>query len=331
MPNLMPNLMSSDSTIFLGMVFLAVFLLARALMVPTFGTEARTAKMLRKRVKDVVESFDSDAQSLMREKHLRDKSGLEKLLDRLPGMESLERTMLQAGKETPAYKVILLSAAVAIVSGSIAWYAQIGIWGTLGAVVISAVLPIGRLRAQRDKRLAKFEEQLPDAINVMGRALQAGHPFSDAMHLVAEEMKDPIALEFRTTYSDMNYGMTPKNAFYNLLDRVPSVSLMALVTAILIQRETGGNLAEVLNKIAGVIRDRFRFQRKVMSLSAEARLSAWILALIPFVLAAIMMVASPDYLPMLKNDPQGRNLIMIGFGSIIIGVFWMRKLIRIKV
>ncbi len=327
----MTSLMSSDNTIFLGMVFLAVFLLSRALMVPTFGTEARAAKMLRKRVKDVVESADSDAQSLLKDKHSREKSGLELLLDKLPGMESLERILLQAGKETPAYKVILLSIALAAVTGSIAWYGQAGIWGTLGAVAISAMLPIGKLKGERDKRLEQFEEQLPDAIDVMGRALQAGHPFSDAMNLVAEEMKDPIATEFRTTYSDMNYGMAPKKAFYNMLDRVPSVSLMALVTAILIQRETGGNLAEVLNKIAGVIRERFKFQRKVLSLSAEARLSAWILALIPFALAAMMMIASPEYLPMLKNDPQGRQLIMIGFGSIIVGVFWMRKLIRIKV
>ncbi len=327
----MTSLMSSDNTIFLGMVFLAVFLLSRALMVPTFGTEARAAKMLRKRVKDVVESADSEAQSLLKDKHSREKSGLELLVNKLPGMESLERILLQAGKETPAYKVILLSIALAAVTGSIAWYGQAGIWGTLGAVVISSMLPIGKLKGERDKRLEQFEEQLPDAIDVMGRALQAGHPFSDAMNLVAEEMKDPIATEFRTTYSDMNYGMAPKKAFYNMLDRVPSVSLMALVTAILIQRETGGNLAEVLTKIAGVIRERFKFQRKVLSLSAEARLSAWILALIPFALAAMMMIASPEYLPMLKNDPQGRQLIMIGFGSIIVGVFWMRKLIRIKV
>ncbi|MFK8067839.1 MAG: type II secretion system F family protein [Gammaproteobacteria bacterium] len=331
MPDLLVEIMSNDTAAFLGMVFLAVFLLSRALMVPTFGTEAQAAKKLRKRVKEVIEPDDPTAPSLLRAAHLQDKSDFELFLDKLPGMASLERILLQAGKETPVYKVVMLSIMLALVTGSIAWFGQAGIWGTLIAGLISAMLPIWKLSLERDKRLEKFEEQLPDAIDVMGRALQAGHPFSDAMNLVAEEMKDPIAKEFHTTFSDMNYGMTPKRAFYNMLERVPSVSLMALVTAILIQRETGGNLAEVLGKIAGVIRDRFRFQRKVLSLSAEARLSAWILALIPFALAAIMMIASPQYLPMLKDDPQGRDLIIFGFGSIIAGVFWMRKLIRIKV
>lgn len=323
--------MSTDNFVFLSMVFLAVFLLARALMVPTFGTEARTAKLLRKRVKNAIADEDAKTRSLLRNKHRRQKSDLELQLDQFPGMQSLERLLLQSGKEMPAYKIILLSTGLALVTGSIAWFGQAGYTATAGATLISLWLPFIWLRNERDKRLKLFEEQLPDAIDVMGRALQAGHPFSDAMHLVAEEMKDPIAKEFRTTYTDMNYGMSPKSAFYSFLERVPSVSLMAMITAILIQRETGGNMAEILSKIAGVIRSRFKFQRKVLSLSAEARLSAWILTLIPFALAGIMTIVSPTYLPMLKDDPQGRELIMYGFGAIVIGIFWMRRLINIKV
>ncbi len=323
--------MGNDYITFLGMIFLAIFLLVRSLMVPTFGTEARTAKMLRKRVKGVVAADKSDTRSLLHAKHLREASPMERFFLSWPGAESLDHLIVQAGKEYPAYRLILLSILLALVAGLGVWFFIHDWIYSLIAAVIAILLPILKLRHDRNKRMETFEEQLPEAIDVMARALQAGHPFTDAMNLVAEEMSDPIAKEFRTTHSDMNYGSPPKIAFYTMLERVPSVSLMAMVTAVLIQRETGGNMAEILGKISGVIRSRFRFQRKVLSLSAEARLSAWILAMMPFVLALGLTIASPDYLPMLKDDPDGRQLIIFGFGAVITGIFWMRYLIRIKV
>jgi tight adherence protein B len=201
----------------------------------------------------------------------------------------------------------------------------------LAGAVMGAVIPFMKVFKARTERMEKFEEQLPDAIDSMRRALRAGHPFNAAIKLVAEDMDQPIAREFETTFADINYGNDVRRAMLGLLQRVPSMNVMALVTSVLVQKETGGNLAEILGEISSVIRGRFRFQRKVKTLSAEGRLSGWILALIPFALTAMLMLTSPTYLPMLLEDPVGRQMIMGGFIAGIVGIFWIRRIIRIDV
>ena len=179
--------------------------------------------------------------------------------------------------------------------------------------------------------MEKFEEQLPDAIDSMKRALRAGHPFSAAIKLVSEDMDDPVAREFELTFADINYGNDMRRAMLGLLQRMPSVTVMALVTSVLVQKETGGNLAEILEQISRVIRSRFRFQRKVRTLSAEGRLSAWILAMVPFVLFVVISFTTPTYLPVLLEDPIGRKLIGVGFTLGVIGIYWIRNVIRVDV
>ncbi|MFQ5546358.1 MAG: type II secretion system F family protein, partial [Acidiferrobacterales bacterium] len=195
---------------------------------------------------------------------------------------------------------------------------------------VAGMVPFMKIAFDRGKRLTKFEEQLPAALDIMARALKAGHPFNESLHLVAQEMDDPVAKEFQITFADMNYG-DAKIALLNLLERVPSVNVMAMVMSVLIQRETGGNLAEILRNISVVVRGRFRFQRKVRTLSAEGRLSAWILSLIPFVLYALIYFTTPGYLTMLTDDPLGHKLIMAAFVMLVIGLFWVRRIIRIQV
>ena len=163
------------------------------------------------------------------------------------------------------------------------------------------------------------------------RALRAGHPFNGAIKLVADEMHDPVAGEFGTTFADINYGNNVRRAMLGLLHRVPSVTVMALVTSVLVQRDTGGNLAEILDRIADVVRGRFRLQRKVKTLSAEGRMSAWILALVPLFLFAVIWVTSPDYLPMLLEEEAGKKMIIYGVVSGVVGIFWVRRIIRIDV
>jgi tight adherence protein B len=192
-------------------------------------------------------------------------------------------------------------------------------------------LPFLKLMKDRKARFAKLDEQLPDAVDVMKRAMRAGHPFSSALRLVADDMSNPIAQEFQTTFADLNYGNDVRRAMLGLLMRAPSVSMMALVTSVLIQRETGGNLAEIFDQISRVIRSRFRFARKVRTLSAEGRLSAWILTLTPLVLFAVIWVTTPSYLPVLLDQPLGQKLLMIAGFMGVIGIFWIRKVIRIEV
>ena len=144
-------------------------------------------------------------------------------------------------------------------------------------------------------------------------------------------MDKPISTEFGITFSDINYGLDVRQAFLNLLERVPNMTLMTVVTAVIVQRETGGNLAETLANISSIVRGRFRFQRKVRTLSAEGRMSAWILALIPFGLFVGIMVTTPSYLDSLINEPAGMKIISIAFILMIIGIFWLRRIIRIEI
>lgn len=321
----------SDQTIVIGMVFIAVFLLMQSFLVPAFGENRQAQKRLKKRLRAISSEAQTGEVSLVRRKYLRELSPLERALESLPGMGRLQQLIEQAGQETPAYRVVLYSVCLGGISG-VAGYLllPLPLLGVLLGLGV-AVFPFLRLMRLRNQRLTKFEEQLPDALIIMGRALRAGHPFSDAMHLVAEEMAEPIAGEFRTTFMEINYGGDVRGAMLGLLRRVQSVTVMIFVTSVLIQKETGGNLAELLDGLAAVVRDRFRFHRKVKTLSAQGRMAAWILSLLPFVLAGVLTVVSPNFIPMLTQDPIGRQLVVAAFVMVVIGILWMRKIVRIEV
>ncbi len=322
----------SEVSIFLLMVFISIFALTFGTSVPVFGDARKTRKLLRKRLAEIeATSGREQISSLLRAQYLTDLSPLERGLESLPGMEKLAELIEQSGRTWPAYRVvgagILLGAVGALVAWSFTHTLALAL--LLGMVAFS--LPFLKIISERNQRMAKFEEQLPEALDVIKRALRAGHPFNQSIKLVSEEMDDPIAKEFGITFADINYGNDVKAAMLGLLERIPSVTVMAVVTSVLVQKETGGNLAEILEKISEVIRGRFRLQRKVKTLSAEGRLSAWILVSVPFVLFIMITITTPDYLPILLEEPQGRKLIAWGFGIMLLGILWIRRIIRIDV
>jgi tight adherence protein B len=318
--------------IFIGMIFVAVALLSQGLIVPVFGESRQMRKKLESRLSEIEEeSSEESFSSLLRQKYLRQLSPLERQLEDLPSMRHLAQIIAQGGHKFLAYRVVLLSVIIAVGAAVLAWVMTRSIPIAAISLIIGGVLPFMKIFGDRTKRIEKFEEQLPDAIDMVKRALRAGHPFVGAIKLVSEEMDEPVAGEFGTTFSDINYGNDARRAMIGLLQRVPSVTVMALVTSILVQRETGGNLAEILDQIATVLRGRFKLQRKIKTLSAEGRLSAWILALVPLVLFAVIWVTSPDYLPMLLEEEVGKKMIIYGVVSGFIGIFWVRRVIRIEV
>jgi tight adherence protein B len=323
--------MTGDMMIFLVMVFVAVSLLATSVIVPTFGLETKAARRLRNRIKAVAEGLDAEAVSLLRENRLRHLSPLERKIESLPGMDWLTQLIEQSGRSIPAYRLVSIMLALWLSVAVVVLVLSESLLLAFVSAFFSGLSPVIKLRLERSRRLARFEEQLPEALDIISRALRAGHPFVETLKLVGDEMDDPIAKEFGMAFTDINYGASVRMGFMNLLERVPSMSLMAAITAVLIQRETGGNMAEILEKIAAVVRSRFRYQRRLRTLSAEGRLSAWILALVPFVLAAALMVTNPDYLPMLTKDPLGRQLIAGAFIMVSVGIFWIRRIIRIEV
>lgn len=324
--------MSSGMMIFVAMIFVTVFLLAQGLVLPVFGESAKTRKRLLKKLNQIQAATEGDAySSLLREKYLRRLSSWERQLERLPAMEALAAKIEQAGKKYLAYRVVLLAVILAIVAAVIAWVTTRMALAPVIAGAIGAYLPFLMISHQRGKRMATIEEQIPDAIDTMTRALQAGHPFNATLRMIAEDLEDPIAGEFELTFGDINYGNDLRRAMLGLLARVPSVTMMALVTSVLVQRETGGNLSEILKQISAVVRGRFKLHRKVKSLSAEGRMSAWVLALVPLFLFALISITTPDYLPILVDDPRGQKMIIYGMISGVLGITWIRKILRIEV
>ncbi|WP_338523269.1 type II secretion system F family protein [Pseudomonas batumici] len=318
--------------IFLGMVFIAVFLLAQGVTVPVFGEAGKMRKRIRGRL-HVLEKANNlpNMQTVLRQKYLTRLSPLEARLEQLPFMANLTQLIEQAGHEYRAYRVLFLGIALGVGGGTLAWLLSSPWWMALAVGFVVAWLPLLKILYDRNKRFAAFEEGLPDALDAMCRALRAGHPFNETLRLVSEEHKGPVAHEFGLTFADINYGNDVRRAMLGLLERMPSMTVMMLVTSILIHRETGGNLTEVLERLSRLIRGRFRFQRKVKTLSAEGRMSAWVLVSIPFVLAAVILVTTPSYLPVLTNDPLGHKLIVGAFCAMLVGIFWIRKIIRIQV
>lgn len=323
--------MSDGIWIFALLVFCTVVLLLQGTVVPVFSDSRKMSKRIQARLQRLADASGSpEFTSLLREKYLRELSSFERMLESLPGMERLARILEQAGQQTPAYRVVLFSFALAT-GGAVGGWLMSRWWlVALAAASVALVLPLFTALRQRAKRFARFEEQMPDAIDMMQRALKAGHPFGQCLKLVAEDMQEPISREFELTFADLSYGNDPRRALLGLLQRVPSISVTALITAVIVQRESGGNLAENLAKISSVIRGRFRFQRRVKTLSAEGRLSGWILALTPFTLFGVLWVMHPEYVARLTDHAQGPKLIGAALVMAFIGILWIRRLVRIE-
>jgi tight adherence protein B len=212
------------------------------------------------------------------------------------------------------------------------------VWLIIGKLLLSMLagvglgsLPFLKLRSEKNRRFNLFEEQLVAALDIMIRALRAGYPFPETLRQVSKELEDPVAAEFRLAFDQINGGIEVRTALRNMVTRVPSLSLMAVVTTVLLQRETGGNLSETLTNIGAVIRGRFKFQRHIKTLTAEGRISAWVLGMIPFVIFIIQLFMSPDLVLNFIKDPDGQEMIMIGCGFIAAGVVWIRKLLDLQI
>lgn len=197
--------------------------------------------------------------------------------------------------------------------------------------VLLAVVPWFVLAYHRSERIKLFERQIPEALDLMGRAMRAGHAFPTAVKMVGDEMADPIGKEFRILFDETNYGIPQNEALMRLADRVPVEDLRYFVVAVMIQRESGGNLAELLDNIASIVRARLKLLGEVRTLSAEGRLSAWILGLLPFCVAVVINIVNPEFMKVLWTDPAGLRMIGGALVMMALGVWWMRKIIQIRV
>jgi tight adherence protein B len=270
--------------------------------------------------------------SLLRQRQTSGLPMIEAMLSRWHGSQRLALWLQQSGLAwQPAQLVFatLGSALLALLAVQLVLHAPL--WIALGIAIIAASLPTAWAARQRVRRLRAIERQLPDAIDLMVRALKAGHAFSSALQMAGEEMREPIASELRLTQEEVTFGVLLEQGLLGLAQRVPLMDLRYFVVAVLVQREAGGNLTEALSNLARLTRERLKLHARVRVLTAEGRLSAWFLALMPFLLFGLLVIFNPGFVKPLWTDPLGISMVRILLGMMLLGVLWLRRITRVKV
>ncbi len=256
---------------------------------------------------------------------------MENWLQKLPRMHQLDRLLIESGTSLTVGRFLSYSLVLFLAGLLGAFLVEIPWLIALGLAFVLGVMPLLFVARARDKRLYSIEQQLPDALELMSRAMRAGHAFASAVDMVASEGAQPIASEFKIVFDETNYGVAMQDALLNLATRVPSTDLRYFVVAVMIQRETGGNLAELLDNLSSLMRARFKLMGHIRVLSAEGKLSAWILTLLPFSVAVMINIVNPGFMKVLYTDPAGLKII---YGMILLmtfGIFWMWRIIKIRV
>ncbi|MEE8310634.1 MAG: type II secretion system F family protein [Candidatus Binatia bacterium] len=268
--------------------------------------------------------------SVVRETKYSDIPFLNALLGGAAFAGLLRLWLLQARVKTSPGTIVLTAALLASL-GFVAAYLPTKslLGGGLGMIFLGG-LPLMLIHKRRAKRFRMFSQQLPDSLQMMKNSLQAGHTLDKAMQVISEEMPDPIALEFRETVEELHLGVPVKRAMENFTNRIIDENLKIFVAALLVQREVGGNLTELLGNLAKTIRERFRMEQEVMALTAEGRFSGYIIGALPVALAIIINVMQPDYLRPLFETEDGHNLLKAAVGMELTGFFFIRRACRIN-
>lgn len=316
-----------------ALLFFSVFLAIEGLYYWWNSRHGPAARRVSQRLRMMSAGGNTDdaTTSLLKQRLLSNSPLFERLLLKLPRVSTFDRFIVQSGSEWTVASFLGLTAGmfVAGLLGGLVFRLPLVVSLLLGAAL--AIVPLQYLLYLRRKRLQRFEHQLPEALDLIGRALRAGHAFSGALQMAGEELPDPIGEEFRQTFDEINFGVPNATALENLASRVPSTDLGFFVIAVLIQRETGGNLSEVLDNISAIIRDRLKLFGKVRALSAEGKFSAITLAVLPIVTAFLLYLINPAFISLLWTEQVGKYLIGVCIVFILLGSLWMRKIIRIRV
>jgi tight adherence protein B len=317
---------------FLVFVF-ALFLVLGAYLLATHGTDKKRARLQKRLSEALLHSAHTEDVDvvLARSELMSEIPWVNRTLISIQAALHLKRMLDQADLHITPSRLMMFSFMAGLLGGLAASVLTIFIPIMVLAGLVCASLPLLHVWWKRKKRFDSFLEQLPDALDLISRALSAGHAFSEALHMVSIEMPDPVATEFRKAYDEQNLGLSVKLALENLTARMPLLDLRMCVTAILIQRETGGNLAEILEKVAYTIRERFRILGDLKTLTTSSRMSAWLLCALPIGVALAVTVMNPEYMSVLWKDPRGHYLIAAALFMQITGMLIVRKILNIKI
>src|ERR1700684_139047 len=269
--------------------------------------------------------------ALLRDEQLSQIPALDTLLRRSARVTDIQKMLAQAGMSLRAGNFLGLSALAGVAATILAYTLSKRIEVAWVALLVGFVLPYSYVSFRRNKRFEKFEELFPEAIDTLARAVRAGHAFTTALEMITDEVAEPVASEFRQLYEEQKFGMPVRDALINLTERMPLVDLKFFVTAVMLQRETGGNLAEILDNLSYVIRERFKIQRQVRVYTAQGRLTMALLMGMPPIIVTVMLILNPMFIRPLFSDPIGHTLLVAGIVLQTIGYFVIRKIIRIQV
>jgi tight adherence protein B len=306
-------------------VFAVVFLLDR---------RNAQARLLRERLADAQKTGErapSEQLALLRDEMLSQIPALDSLLRRSASISNLQDFLAQANLKIRAGNILFLCFISAVIMGVVVFMlGQSPPFAAVG-VVLGGIIPYAYASHRRTKRFQKFEEMFPEAIDTLARAVRAGNAFTTAVEMIANEIAEPIGSEFRQLFEEQKYGLPVRDALLNLTARVPLVDVKFFVTAVMLQRETGGNLAEILDNLSYVIRERFKIMRQVRVYTAQGRLTMALLMALPPIIVALMLTMNPTFIQPLFKDPLGHVFIVTGITLQTIGYFFIRRIIRIQV
>ncbi len=320
-------------------IFVAVALAAFAVGSLLDERSAR-ARLIRERLSNVdkaLEPSTGEELALLRDEMLSRIPAFDSLLRRSVKVSNLQTMLEQGGLGIRAGNILILCMISAIIVGGLALLLTSSMAGKQSAlfvfmgIVFGGIIPYSYASYMRGRRFRKFEELFPEAIDTLTRAVRAGHAFTTALELIANELSEPIASEFRKLFEEQKFGLPVRDALLNLTERVPLVDVKFFVTAVMLQRETGGNLAEILDNLSYMIRERFKIMRQVRVYTAQGRLTMMLLMGMPPIIVVVMLTMNPDFIRPLFADPIGHTLIVAGLTLQTIGYFVIRKIIRIQV
>ena len=321
--------------IIIGLVFLGVFLVVVLVAAASGSGATDQTRAIMTRLESAIAVGKPEMADLIVDVRKNDVMSsipwLDRFLTKMELAPRIRRFLYQANVKWTVGQLCLFCAGCFIVPAYLAyWRTGAVLFGVLIGLVAGSG-PIIFVFQKRKRRLGKFEQGIPEALELIVSALRVGHSLNAAMGLVSRECADPVGGEFRLTFDEMNYGLELKSALDNLVTRVPIQDVKILATAILIQRESGGNLAEVLEKTAQVIRERFRLKRQVLTHTAQGRLTGWILTLLPIVLGVLLYMVNPDLMSLLWKKPMGVKLLYAAGTMIFIGGMIIRKIVNMDV
>jgi tight adherence protein B len=314
-------------------VFILVALAAFA-AVSLLDQRSARARLIKERLANERKAPELAAEeelALLRDEQLSQIPALDTVLRRSARVIEIQKMLTQGGLSLRAGNFLGYSALAGVVASVLAYAISKRIEVAWVALVIGFLLPYFYASFRRNKRFEKFEELFPEAIDTLARAVRAGHAFTTALEMITNEVAEPVAGEFRQLYEEQKFGMPVRDALLNLTERMPLVDVKFFVTAVMLQRETGGNLAEILDNLSYVIRERFKIQRQVRVYTAQGRLTMALLMGMPPIIVVVMLLLNPSFIRPLFSDPIGHTLLVGGIILQTIGYFVIRKIVRIQV